>query len=111
MKSWLLLLTLSQLAHAGIIGSWSLNKEFFNNQKLQPEGEAQEAPEFDTEDNLIFDSKQHVLLPEESAKKLALQKFAIEARVRIDQPQKWGSILSYSQGQWQLRAWLAARIQ
>jgi outer membrane protein assembly factor BamB len=107
MKPWLLFLTLSQLAHAGIIGSWSLNKEFFNNQKLQPEGEAQEAPEFDTEDNLIFNSKQHVLLPEKSAKKLPLQKFSIEARTRIDQPQKWGSILSYSQdnGSYE-RGWL-----
>ena len=107
MKSLLLLLALSRLAHAGLLGSWSLTRDSFTDQQLKPEGEAQEAPEFDTEGNLVFASKQHVLLPEASAKKLPLQKFAIEARVRIDQAQKWGSIFSYSQdnGSYE-RGWL-----
>ena len=97
MKQLLLILILSPIAHAGLLGSWILNKKNFTDQKLNPVGEAQGAPEFDTDGNLVFSSKQHVLLPEESAKKLPLQNFAIEARVRIDQAQKWGSILSYSQ--------------
>ena len=97
MKQLLLILILSPIAHAGLLGSWILNKKNFTDQKLNPAGEAQGAPEFDTDGNLVFSSKQHVLLPEESAKKLPLQNFAIEARVRIDQAQKWGSILSYSQ--------------
>jgi outer membrane protein assembly factor BamB len=97
MKQLLLILILSPIAHAGLLGSWILNKKNFTDQKLNPAGEAQSAPEFDTDGNLVFSSKQHVLLPEESAKKLPLQNFAIEARVRIDQAQKWGSILSYSQ--------------
>lgn len=97
MKRLLLILILSPIAHAALLGSWILNKKNFTDQKFNPGGEAQEAPEFDTDGNLVFSSKQHVLLPEESAKKLPLQNFAIEARVRIDQAQKWGSILSYSQ--------------
>ena len=97
MKRLLLILILSPIAHAGLLGSWILNKKNFTDQKFNPAGEAQEAPEFDTDGNLVFSSKQHVLLPEESAKKLPLENFAIEARVRIDQVQKWGSILSYSQ--------------
>jgi outer membrane protein assembly factor BamB len=97
MKPLLFILILSPLAHAGILGSWILNQKNFTDQKLNPAGEAQEVPEFDTDGNLVFASKQHVLLPEESAKKLPLQTFSIEARVRIDQAQKWGSILSYSQ--------------
>ncbi|MBT7216596.1 MAG: hypothetical protein HN570_15975 [Verrucomicrobia bacterium] len=97
MKQLLLILILSPIAHAGLLGSWILNKKNFTDQKLNPAGEAQEVPEFDTDGNLVFSSKQHILLPEESAKKLPLQNFAIEARVRIDQAQKWGSILSYSQ--------------
>ena len=97
MKQLLLILILSPIAHAGLLGSWILNKKNFTDQKLNPAGEAQDAPKFDTDGNLVFSSKQHVLLPEEAAKKLPLQNFAIEARVRIDQAQKWGSILSYSQ--------------
>lgn len=107
MKSLLLLPALFQLAHAGLLGSWSLTRDSFTDHKLKPEGEAQKAPEFDTDGNLVFASKQHVLLPEESANNLPLETFAIEARVRIDQAQKWGSIMSYSQdnGSYE-RGWL-----
>ena len=107
MKSLLLLPALFQLAHAELLGSWSFTRDSFTDHKLKPEGEAQEAPEFDTDGNLVFASRQHVLLPEESAKKLPLETFAIEARVRVDQAQKWGSIMSYSQdnGSYE-RGWL-----
>lgn len=97
MKPLLFLLTFCHLVHGGLLGSWTFNKKQFTDQNLTPAGEAQEIPEFDTEGDLIFASKQHVLLPEESAKKLPLENFAIEARVRIDQTQKWGSIFSFSQ--------------
>ncbi|MEN8866895.1 MAG: LamG-like jellyroll fold domain-containing protein, partial [Akkermansiaceae bacterium] len=107
MKPLLFLLTLSHLAYGGLLGSWSLDKKNFTGQNLTPMGEAQESPEFDTDGHLIFGSKQHLLLPEAAAKKLPLQNFAIEARVRIDQAQKWGSIFSYSQdnGNYE-RGWL-----
>ena len=107
MKLLLFLFTLSHLAHGGLLGSWALDKKNFTGQTLTPTGEAQESPEFDTDGYLVFGSKQHLLLPESAAKKLPLQNFAIEARVRIDQAQKWGSIISYSQdnGNYE-RGWL-----
>ncbi len=90
-------------ACSDIIAEWSPNKSQIENQTLK----ASETPEFDTNGNLIFSNNQHLILPEDSAKKLPLNNFAVEARVRIDQPQRWGGIVSYSQdnGQYE-RGWI-----
>lgn len=107
MKSIFLFLIIISGAHAGIIAEWSPTREGMNAQKLTPSGEASEAPEFDTSGHLIFAASQHLNLSDATAKKLPLSSFAVEARVRIDQPQKWGSIVSYSQdnGSYE-RGWL-----
>ena len=56
-----------------------------------------ETAKFDLNGNLIFENKQHIILDEAEAKKIPTNRFTIQARVRIDQPNKWGGILSYSQ--------------
>ena len=97
MKYLLLALLGISTASSDIIAQWSPLKSQFENSDLKPSGKAIEIPEFDTNGNLIFANKQHLILPEEIAKKLPKQNIAIEARVRIDQSQRWGSIASYSQ--------------
>ena len=97
MKYLLLALLGISTASSDIIAEWSPLKSQFENSDLKPSGKALEIPEFDTNGNLIFANKQHLILPEEIAKKLPKQNIAIEARVRIDQSQRWGSIASYSQ--------------
>lgn len=97
MKSFLLTLFSISIANAAILSDLSLHENNFSGNTLSPSGQSSETPQFDTEGHLIFNAAQHLTLPEEQAKKLPLSTFAIEARVRIDQAQKWGSILSYSQ--------------
>ncbi|MFT6863676.1 MAG: outer membrane protein assembly factor BamB [Akkermansiaceae bacterium] len=89
---YLALLSLST-ASSEMITEWRPHKSSIENQTLK----ASETPGFDTNGNLIFDNNQHLILPEESARKLPLDRFTVEARVRIDQAQTWGTIISYSQ--------------
>ncbi len=97
MKSIFLLLTTLSIAHAGMIAEWNPTREGMNGQSLIPSGEAAETPQFDTDGHLIFAAAQHLTLPDTTAKELPFSSFAVEARVRIDQAQKWGSLISYSQ--------------
>lgn len=97
MRSLFLLLASLLFAKAGLLADFEFKKDRFDNKNLKPSGEAVENPEFDTDGQLVFAAKQHVLLPQKLADKLPVEKFSVESRVRIDQPQKWGSIVSYSQ--------------
>lgn len=66
-----------------------------------------EPAKFDANKNLIFEDGQHILLPEEAAKKFPSKNFTISTTVRVDQPQQWGCIIGYSQdnGSYE-RGWL-----
>jgi outer membrane protein assembly factor BamB len=97
MKFLLLTLASISIANASPLLHWTFSKDKFEGKNLKPSGEAVETPEFDTAGHLVFTAKQHLIFPEEKAKKVPLETFTLEARVRIDQPQKWGSIVSYSQ--------------
>lgn len=62
-----------------------------------PQGALAKAADFDADGHLIFDGNQAVTFPDGEARKLPLQNFTVEARVRVDQPHPWGAILAYSQ--------------
>ena len=77
MKSLLLTLASISIANASPLFHWTFSKDKFEGQNLKPSGEAVEAPEFDTDGHLVFTAKQHLLFPEEKAKKLPLETFAL----------------------------------
>jgi len=64
-------------------------------------------PKFDSHGLLIFENEQYIELKESEVKKLSTSRLAVSARVRVDAPQKWGGIVSYSQdnGSYE-RGWL-----
>ena len=76
MKHLLLALLGISTACSNIIAEWSPLKSQFENSDLKPSGKALETPEFDTNGNLIFANKQHLILPEETAKNLPKQNIA-----------------------------------
>ena len=86
---------------------WTPTKPNISGQKIAPHGTLAEAPEFDPHGQLLFQKKQHILIPESIARKLPADALTIEASVRIDTVQKWGSLVAYSQdnGSYE-RGWL-----
>ncbi|MFP6857961.1 MAG: LamG-like jellyroll fold domain-containing protein [Roseibacillus sp.] len=100
MAAALLALTFTVTAEERLL-EWNPKKSAVKGGKLTavkgPEGTLAQAPAFDDEGHLIFDGKQDVLFPDSFARKLPLQNFTVQARVRLDQPQNWGCLIGYTQ--------------
>ena len=94
-------------AFSAPILEWKPTQPNISGQKLTPNGTLAEAPEFNSHGQLLFQNKQHILLPNKLAKKLPADALTLEASVRIDTVQKWGSIVSFSEdnGSYE-RGWL-----
>jgi outer membrane protein assembly factor BamB len=94
-------LLLAGMASAEVIFDWKPDSAHMKQQSLTaltgPAGTLSGAPAFDTEGLLEFRDKQHVEFPETAATKVPAGAFSVEATVRIDQPEKWGSIIAHSQ--------------
>ncbi|NWK54360.1 PQQ-binding-like beta-propeller repeat protein [Verrucomicrobiaceae bacterium N1E253] len=81
--------------------SLSLNQKEWKNQPTE------KPAHFDRDGFLLFEKQQHILLDPKYSKKLPKERLMLRARVRVDQPNRWGGILSYSQdnGNYE-RGWL-----
>lgn len=97
-------------AWAEVLLEWNIKKEAVEESTLRastgPDGKLTQPAQFDSDGHLVFDGKQSIALPEEIARKLT-HPFSVEARVRIDNAQDWGGIISFSQdnGSYE-RGWL-----
>ncbi|MDG2122693.1 MAG: methyltransferase domain-containing protein, partial [Verrucomicrobiales bacterium] len=95
------LCTLWLPASAGVIFDWIPSSDHISaktlNAETGPAGTLSDPPTFDTENQLEFNGAQHVEFPAKSADRIPANNFSVEAEVRIDRPQPWGSIIASSQ--------------
>lgn len=101
----------SGLAGAEVLFEWTPDTAHIKEGSLSaitgPAGTLAETAVLDAEGLLEFDQNQHIEFPTEAAAKVPTNAFSVEATVRIDQPQQWGSIITESQdnGSYE-RGWL-----
>ncbi len=89
------------MSQAKVLFEWSIDKKHIQADTLQSkqgaEGKLQKPAKFDKDGLLIFENDQHILIDEKHAKSISTETFSVEAIIRIDQPNKWGGIIGYSQ--------------
>lgn len=90
---------------------WKLEKSALSGKSIKPVSGPPAALAKDAvwsdEGALSFDGAQWLSLPEETAKSIKTDSFTMTAHVRVDEPHRWGALISYSQdnGNYE-RGWL-----